>query len=175
MAARTGIVEETSPHDRLIVYPSRTRTVLATVGVIAVLLPLGLVTVALGVRDHELVPVVLGPLIIVISLVAGVSGLRTLWSEPQPLLVVDADGLRDPGAGMVRWPDVGEIGITRLKYIKYVVVHIRDPQVLADSGVPRPSLVRSNLRWLGAPIALASPAIPGSCTQLIARIERYRP
>lgn len=175
MAARTGIVEETVPHPRLVVYPSRIRVALSAVFMILFVVPLGLGVLVTGLGDRELEPLVLGPLLVVGGLAAAVIELRMLWSEPRPFLVVDADGLWDRGAGAVPWSEVGEIGVVRLKYNKYVVVHIRDLRVLKGTGGPRPRLVRSNLRWLGAPIALASAAIPGSAEELIARIERYRP
>ncbi len=173
MTRRSGIVEEPFPPDRLIVYPSRTRIVLLTIFLFAVALPGGLVWLWQGLRDPDPSFVLGGSVLAIGSLALVVLGLRTLWGGP--LLVVDADGLWDPGVGMVRWPEVGEIETTRVNNTKYVVVHIRDLRVLEDSRVLRPRRVRWYLHWAGAPIALAWSQFPGTCEELIERIERYRP
>lgn len=171
MATRSGIVEETGPHARLMVYPSPVRTALPGVTIAA----LGMWALMAGVIGRETGLLLIGAVVVALGLLSAGLGLQRLLSTPDPVLTVDADGVRDHRIGLLPWWNVGEIRTVRLQYLKYVVVQARDPQVFLDSGVAEPRRARSNLRWLGGPIAVPSFQIPGSARQLVMRIERHRP
>ena len=92
------------PDRRVVVYPSRSKQVLLTVGaVVFVLLGAWLITLG-GLRA------VAGVAAVLVFGLFGVLLARRL-ADPSPALVIDRDGLHDNasalGAGLIRWPEVG--------------------------------------------------------------------
>lgn len=174
MAAPTGIIEETVPHARLVVYPSPLRAAVVSAPLTVGLFALGGFVATQGGTDQP-GPLVVGAVLVLAGLGCLALVLRPLWTGRRPLLTVDGAGITDPAAGTVRWADVAEIVVEKRNHNRFVVVRVWDPRMLLESGVSVPKRARSNLRWFGGPIVLANVNFPGSPRRLIAAMERYRP
>ncbi|NDI99817.1 hypothetical protein GWA97_12075 [Flavobacterium sp. LaA7.5] len=133
-------------------------------------------------RLHPLFAIFIGVLSIIMGIISSIYSLMSLFNRKHSLIINDKgiiDNSSGVSVGLIKWSDIINIEITRVKSTKFILLFVQNPeQYINNSKSFKRFLLKSNHKMYGTPLSISSTSLQYNFEDLEKEIrlglERYR-